>query len=182
MTTRLPIVGVMGSGEMSHTDRAEAIGRWLASLPVHLLTGAGRGVMTSVSRAFQAVPNRAGLVIGIVPCGQDPDVPKEGYPNPWVELPIYTHLPLSGTSGTEPMSRNHINVLTSNVIIALPGGTGTSSETSLALRYRRPVAAFANARSEIPDLSPAIPLFSDLAGIQSFVLEHLPASCAQSAN
>jgi len=160
---------------MSHTYKAEAIGRWLATQPVHLLTGGGKGVMTAVSRAFQEAPNRLGLVIGIIPCGDDPALPKQGYPNPWVELAIHTHLPLSGTCGTEPMSRNHINVLSSNVVIALPGSVGTASETSLALRYRRPIAAFLDKRSDIPNLSPDIPVFTDLAGIQSFVLENLPA-------
>jgi predicted Rossmann-fold nucleotide-binding protein len=86
MTRRLPIVGVMGSGEAEHAEKAEPLGRWLAGQGVHLLTGAGRGVMTAASRAFQAVPDRAGLVIGIVPCGEAPDVPQEGYPNPFVEL------------------------------------------------------------------------------------------------
>ncbi len=176
MTRRLPIVGVMGSGEAEHAEKAESLGRWLAGQGVHLLTGAGRGVMTAVSRAFQAVPDRAGLVIGIVPCGEAPDVPQEGYPNPFVELPIVTHLPRSGTSGTDPMSRNHINVLTANVIIALPGGAGTSSEVMLARRYRRPIIVFVDARSEIPALPDDVPAASTLAEVQDFVRRCLTAA------
>jgi uncharacterized protein (TIGR00725 family) len=169
MTRRLPVVGVMGSGEKEHADKAEALGCWLATLRVHLLTGAGKGVMEAVSRAFQAVPDRAGLVVGIAPCGDDPAEPRPGYPNPFVELAILTHLPLSGTSGTDALSRNHINVLSSNVLIALPGGSGTASEVALAVRYRRPIAAFVDARSDIPALPDAVPALGTLAEVQDFV-------------
>jgi uncharacterized protein (TIGR00725 family) len=169
MTRRLPVVGVLGSGEEEHAARAESLGRWLATLDVHLLTGAGKGVMEAASRAFQAVPNRAGLVVGIAPCGNDPALPLPGYPNPYVELAILTHLPLTGASGTEPMSRNHINVLSSNVLIALPGGPGTTSEVALALRYRRPIAAFVDKRTDISDLPDEVPAFAALAGVQGFV-------------
>src|SRR5262245_42721662 len=108
---RTPIVGVMGSGKHPHGDRASEIGQWLAREGVHLLTGGGAGVMAAVSQAFYETPNRRGLVIGIIPSAEGAILPKVGYPNQWVEIPIFTHLPLSGKRGTEPMSRNHINVL-----------------------------------------------------------------------
>lgn len=159
----------MGSGDHEHADKAEPLGRWLAGLDVHLLTGAGRGVMTAVSRAFQMVPDRAGLVIGIVPCGDVPSVPRLGYPNSWVELPIMTHLPLSGTTGTYPLSRNHINVLTADVLVALPGGAGTSSEVALAQLYGRPIIAYVDDRSEIPELPGDVPAARTLNDVQEFV-------------
>jgi hypothetical protein len=31
MTKRLPIVGVLGSGETDHAGKAEAVGSWLAT-------------------------------------------------------------------------------------------------------------------------------------------------------
>jgi hypothetical protein len=98
--------------------------------------------MNAVSRAFSEVPARRGLVIGIVPSAAEGTAaePRQGYPNPWVEITVFTHLPMSGRSGTDPMSRNHINVLSSNVLVALPGGSGTASEVSLAIRYGRPVS------------------------------------------
>jgi uncharacterized protein (TIGR00725 family) len=174
MTERLPVVGVLGSGDSEHADKAAPLGRWLATLPVHLLTGGGRGVMTAVARAFEAVPGRAGLVVGIIPCSSgDPAVPKPGYPNDFIELAIKTHLPLSGSDGTDALSRNHINVLTSDVILALPGGAGTASEVGLAVRYARPVAAFLDRRSDIPGLPPEVPVFATLAKVQAFVLAHL---------
>lgn len=175
MTKRLTIVGVLGSGAEPHAEKAEALGRWLASLPVHLLTGAGAGVMTAVSRAFEAVPGRTGLVVGIVPSGDDPAVPKPGYPNAYVELAIRTHLPLSGTSGRDTLSRNHINVLTSDVLVALPGGAGTASEVELALRYHRPVCAYLDDPAQIPGLPDTVPVFATLTELQAFVTRHLPA-------
>ncbi len=136
----------MGSGSARHAPLAAPLGRALARIGVHLLTGGGTGVMESVSRAFSAVPDREGLVIGILPAGDahpdradaDPGTPP-GYPNPWVELAIRTHLDARGDDGSGLRSRNHINILSSDVVIALPGSSGTASEVELAIRYRRPL-------------------------------------------
>ena len=172
---RVPVIGVMGSGADSHPVRAAAIGGWIAENGFHLLNGGGGGVMASVSRAFFEHSPRAGRVIGVLPCLPEhhpPDAPL-GYPNPWVEIPIRTHLPLSGTHGTEAMSRNHINVLSADVIVALPGGQGTLSEVKLALEYRRPVIAYLIDPSEIPGLPEAVTVTSELDGVAEFVLKHL---------
>lgn len=176
MTKRLPVVGVLGSSKDEHAGRAEAVGSWLATQRVHLLTGGGGGVMTAASRAFQAAPNRAGLVVGIIPSGEDPAAPKPGYPNPYVELAIMTHLPLSGAAGTGALSRNHINVLSSDVLIALAGEDGTASEVALAVRYRRPIAAYLDDRAEISGLPADVPVFATLSEVQEFVRQHL-AGC-----
>lgn len=64
---KIPVVGVMGSGASEWTDLCTALGELLASMGVHLLTGGGKGVMTSVSRAFSQVTNRQGLVLGVIP-------------------------------------------------------------------------------------------------------------------
>ncbi len=141
-----PVVGVMGSGSARHAHLAEPLGRALAHIGVHLLTGGGAGVMESVSRAFSAVPGREGLVIGILPAegappdraNADPGTPP-GYPNPWVELAIRTHLDARGDHGSGLRSRNHINILSSDLVIALPGSAGTASEVELAIRYHRPL-------------------------------------------
>ena len=172
---RLPVVGVMGSGTDSHEKQSESLGTWLAGENFHLLTGGGNGVMASVCRAFSSVPDRKGSVIGILPGrGADKEHSAEsGYPNPWVEIPIFTHLPLSGSQGMEPMSRNHINILTSDVIIALPGGAGTASEATLALCYRRPIVAWLDSRDMIPGLPDGIQIEHSLENVKSFVLSHL---------
>jgi uncharacterized protein (TIGR00725 family) len=173
--SRLPIVGVMGSGVEAHADRALPLGAWLAREGVHLLTGGGGGVMEAVSRAFFEVQDRVGRVIGVLPGSvRDVSGPRApGYPNPWVEIPIVTHLPLSGIRGTEPLSRNHINVLSSRVIVALPGGPGTSSEVRLALRYGRPLVAWLESRREMADLDPEAPVRSTLREVQGFVRARL---------
>lgn len=172
---RLPIIGVMGSGTCPHSKRAVAIGKWLAEAGMNLLTGGGGGVMASVSEAFHAVSDRKGIVIGIIP-GNMPDhdyTPCNGYPNPWIEIPIYTHLPYSGVKGQDPMSRNHINILSSNVIIALPGGAGTASEIMLAKKYSKPLIAYLKTPDEIEGIPAGTLISSNFKDIQDFVLTHV---------
>jgi hypothetical protein len=115
-------------------------------------------------------------VIGVLPASAEasPPAPPPGYPNSWVEIPLRTHLPLSGARGTDPLSRNHLNVLSSDVIVALPGAAGTASETRLALRYGRPLVAWLEARTEIENLDPEVRVLPTFAEVQDFVRSHLP--------
>ncbi|MFZ1865462.1 MAG: hypothetical protein WAU39_14665 [Polyangiales bacterium] len=169
-TTRLPIVGVMGSGSSWDERRCAELGRWLAAEGVHLLTGGGDGVMGAVSRAFFEEGNRRGLVLAVLPADDaGSGDPPDGYPNPWVEIPIRTHLHLSGAQGTASASRNHINVLSADVVVALPGSWGTRSEVELALRYQKPVVAYLQDRSEIPQLPRTVPVLASLEQVQAFV-------------
>ena len=172
--SRLPIVGVMGSGSKPQNHRATTLGKWLGTQPVHLLTGGGGGAMESVCAAFASVEDRPGKIIGILPGGVNENgyQPLHGYPNPWIESPIRTHLPLSGAHGTELASRNHINVLTPNVVVVLPGGQGTASEVRLALQYGKPMVAFLSSREEIPDLPPAVYVEPVFERVKDFVLSH----------
>jgi uncharacterized protein (TIGR00725 family) len=137
-------IGVMGSGTDEYDDLARPLGALLAELGVNLLTGRGKGVMTAVSRAFVGDLRRRGICIGVVPCASKADraTPKAGYPNAFVELAIFTHLPYSGEQGTDDLSRNHVNVLSCAAIVALPGGPGTAAEVELAIRYRKPVVVY----------------------------------------
>jgi uncharacterized protein (TIGR00725 family) len=174
MRERLPIVGVMGSGTERHTELAVGLGAWLATQNVHLLTGGGGGVMEEVCRGFFEVGNRTGRIIGIIPGDErGRRDPASGYPNPWVEIPIYTHLPLTGRRGAESLSRNHINVLSADVVVALPGSVGTASEVSLALRYGRPLIACLDDRSQIPRLPSEVRVEPDLERVKAFVLSVL---------
>jgi len=125
------VVGVMGSGWDEHPSLTIPLGELIAKKGFDLLTGGGGGVMKSVSAAFTSVPDRQGICIGILK--------KDTQPNPFVELPIFTHLPHSSKAQS---SRNHINVLTPAVVIALPGGAGTLSEIELAVAYGRPIVFF----------------------------------------
>jgi predicted Rossmann-fold nucleotide-binding protein len=159
---RRPVVAAVGSG--TRADRAAGeIGVAIARLGCHLLPGAGGGNMEAVSRAFYETPNRQGLVIGVVPGAVEPSYalaephfgqpiqysPKPGYPNKWVEIPLFTHLPDTGHKGRLPTSRNHIIVLSANAIVALPGGAGTQSEMWLATRYGVPIFAYGQ-HEELP--------------------------------
>jgi len=168
-TERLPIVGVMGSGSSVDEARARRLGRWLAREGVHLLTGGGGGVMAAVSRAFVGVRPRRGRSIGVLPADKSRRAPRPGYPNAWVEIPIVTHLPASGEAGETPQSRNHLNVLSADIVVVMAGAAGTRSEARLALRYGRPVVAYLGDRSEVPGLPPEIPLATSLPAVQRFV-------------
>ena len=172
---QLPIVGVMGSGTEAHEPRAQQVGSWLATEGVHLLTGGGGGVMASVSRAFHETPGRRGLVIGVLPSRPSASSePRPGYPNPWVEIPIYTHLPFSGERGTDPLSRNHINVLTSDVVIFLPGRRRHRQRGGARGRpTRRPAVAYLASRSEIPGLAAGVPVTSSFEELQRIVRAEL---------
>jgi len=178
MTTshlRRPVVGVMGSSTRAYGDLAEPLGRWLASAGVHLLTGGGVGTMAAVSRAFAGVQPRAGLVVGVLPADL-PDgiaVPRAGYPNPSVELAIFTHLPLSGIAGTDPRSRNHINILSSDVVVVLPGNEGTESEMMLAVRYKKPVVAFFGEHAVGWAPPAGVPIACTMDDVERFVREKL---------
>jgi uncharacterized protein (TIGR00725 family) len=143
---RLPIAAVFGAGVSEHgnPELAAALGALVAEMGFHLLTGGGLGVMADACRGFASVPGRAGLSIGIVPRSPEGDGPKAGYPNRWVDLPVFTHLAgRGGPSGED--SRNWINVLTAEKALALPGGAGTRAEIELALRHGKPLLAVVDA-------------------------------------
>jgi predicted Rossmann-fold nucleotide-binding protein len=173
------VVTVIGSGRTADPHAAE-VGRLIAELGHDLLTGGGRGVMQAVSRAFFETSPRRGIVIGIVPArvhgihdleaGSATHVTYElppGYPNEWVELTIYTHLPDSGEDGTRRSSRNHLNVLSADAIVALPGREGTESEVWLATQYGVPIIAYGLHEPSVPH---GIPYASSLDELRAFLL------------
>ena len=170
-----PVVGVMGASREPHADRSRRVGDWIAHAGYHLLTGGGPGVMAAVTEAFVGVPNRRGLAIGILPaCGSrglegPAGRPPPGYPNPWVELAIGTHLDSLGARGGDERSRNHVNILSSDVLIFLPGSQGTASEARLAVRYGRPSIAYLDARAQVPDLPDEVPVEPEFTRVETFV-------------
>ncbi len=168
-------VGVVGSGTEEHDDLAAEVGRLLASLGVNLLTGGGKGVMTSVSRAFTQAPRHAGICIGIIPCLSEREraTPQHGYPNQFVELPIYTHLPYSGKRGKDDLSRNHINILSCCAMIALPGSDGTASEISLAIDYARPIIVYANDPKQVENLPRSVTRTTHIDAVEQFIRQYL---------
>ena len=146
---RRTIVGVMGSGSDRHEDKALELGAAIADAGFHLLEGGSQGAMAAVAEGFCRVDNREGLLVGIIP-GEVKGgtyTPKSGYPNHCIELPIFTHLP--GHKSDFSDSRNHLNVLSSDVIVVLPGGKGTLSELKMALDYGKPVIPFLSDPAEL---------------------------------
>ena len=124
---RCLVVGVMGGGPASAESTAKAyrLGQAIAKEGWILLNG-GRnaGIMeASAKGAFE----QGGMTIGVVPDDHDRQVSK------YIKIPILTGM---------GHARNCINVLSSNVVVACPGGAGTVSEIALALKNRRPVILF----------------------------------------
>ncbi len=165
MMNKLPIVGVMGSGTKGWDSLALTLGEALAGLDVHLLTGAGAGVMTTVSKGFTDVTPRKGFAIGIVPTEKSPEnlfVARQGYPNPYIEIPIYTPLGIYAGDGTDFISRNHANILTANAIIALPGSGGTRNEINLAALFGKPLCLL-GPHDLASDFHPLLPRMAEVA-------------------
>ena len=168
----------MGSGEdVANPEVAAEIGRLIARLGHDLLTGAGQGVMRAVAEAFISVTPRAGISIGVVPAKAAGDAtPPAGYPNEFVELPIYTHLGRGGSD--DNTSRNPVNVLTSNAIILLPGHGGTYAELRLAARYNRPRILYLGDGAidghGTADLAHLAPAAGSLEAVRAFLETALP--------
>lgn len=140
MTLKDIILGVIGSGTDPQEEYSVPLGQWIARQGFHLVNGGGGGTMEAVARGFQSHEGKSGLVLGILPAAKPCTTieerkvysPQTGYPNPHIDIPIRTHLPLSGNSGLQTGSRNHIVVLTADIVVALPGSEGTRSKSSFA--------------------------------------------------
>ena len=163
-------VGVMGSGTEEHEVLARELGALLARLEVNLVTGGGAGVMRAVSRTYREGNPRKGICIGVLPCVEgNPAASPDSYPNEYVQLAIRTHLPHSGRRGKEPTSRNHINVLSCDAVVALPGGAGTASEVDLACDYGKPVIVFAPDESLVSHFTERATRVTSIAEVEEFL-------------
>lgn len=144
MIDRKPIIGVMGSHEKGWEEFTTPLGQLIADHDYRLLTGAGGGVMTAVAKAFCETEGRQGVSLGIVPTVdyEGGYVARDEYPNPYIELPILVPLDKKAQGATNPYSRNHVNVMTSNALVILPGEQGTRDEVSLGIQYNKPMVLF----------------------------------------
>lgn len=121
---RPAIIGVMGGGKASPqiVDLAYKLGSALAEQDWIVLNG-GRnsGVMDAVSHGAN---ESGGIVVGILP---DSTLARA---SSYLTIPVRTGL---------GDGRNIINILSSDVVVALPGSTGTLSEIALALKNQKPL-------------------------------------------
>ena len=121
---RRPIIGVMGGGhatpEDSHTGYR--LGALIARAGWILLNGGRRaGIMHASAKGAKS---QGGTTVGILP-----DETGNGA-SEYIDIPIRTGM---------GNARNCINVLSSDVVVACPGGAGTLSEIALALKTNTPV-------------------------------------------
>ncbi|WP_276662771.1 hypothetical protein [Thauera aminoaromatica] len=161
MSAHMISVSVVGSGEpvedAAFADLSKGVGRIVAQHGCNLVTGGGRGVMELVAEGFCKTPYRVGRSIGILPGTMKSEgdqvldrvtmmsiTPKAHYPNAFVEVPVYTHLP--GNNPKAPTSRNYLNARTGAVMVALKGGKRTQAEVEIAVALNRPVIALLRAR------------------------------------
>jgi predicted Rossmann-fold nucleotide-binding protein len=163
----------MGSGTYAHEDLAAPLGRVLAGLPVHLLTGGGRGVMASVSKAFVETYPRRGLSLGVLPSDDEMALPTPpvGYPNPFVEIPIRTHLPRKAPPDAPLHTRNVINVLTADIIVFLPGSEGTRDELSHARLWGTPCILYLRDPQDL-NLPAGTPICRRLDQVEAALMDH----------
>ncbi|MBN2357188.1 TIGR00725 family protein [candidate division KSB1 bacterium] len=114
----------MGGSDVAQPiyELAFQLGAMIAEQGWALLNG-GRdaGVMRA---SAEGAKSRNGLTIGVLPGGS-----RRGA-NPFIDIPIFTEM---------GAARNVINVLSSDVVVALPGGAGTISEIALALKSGKKV-------------------------------------------
>lgn len=172
MIERKPIIGVMGSHEKDWEAFSVPVGQMIADHDYRLLTGAGGGVMTAVAKAFCEQPGRRGVSLGVVPTVEYDGgrVTREEYPNPYIELPIFVPLDKKVESDKNPYSRNHVNVMTSNALVILPGDHGTRNEVSLGIQYNKPMVLF-GPESEFEKFPEQPMRTSDIDELREF-LEH----------
>jgi len=121
------VIGVMGAGrpldEVAFST-AYRLGTLIAERGWVLLTGGSPvGVMDAAS---EGASEAGGLVVGVLKS----DDPRHA--SRFVDIAIRTGM---------GDARNVINVLSSDVVIALPGGAGTLSEVALALKSGKSVIA-----------------------------------------
>ena len=116
------IIGVMGgkTSSLKHLKMSEELGKEIALNDFILLNGGkDKGIMhASAKGAYE----NGGTIIGILPDDNPSDISK------FVTIPIITGI---------GNARNQINILSSSIVVAFPGGPGTISEIAFALKLKK---------------------------------------------
>lgn len=169
MLDKRSVIGIIGSHLERHDDYAGPLGELIAKEGYHLLTGGGDGVMTAVAEAFTKTGERKGHSIGIVPVEDQDDLKTlQNYTNPYIEIPILTQLHEKAMRSNMPLSRNMVNVLSSDALVILPGLHGSQTESSMALLYEKPAVLF-GPEDEFQSFPEEIRMTDDIAMVKNFI-------------
>ena len=125
--SRPPQVTLVGDAEASPAAcaAAERIGSFCARHGLTLVTGGRGGVMEAASRG---AAEEGGLVVGILPSAHFAEA------NPWCSVVVPTGI---------GWTRNSVNALAGDVVVAIGGGAGTLSELAYAWIHGRPILTLA---------------------------------------
>ncbi|MFH1441641.1 MAG: TIGR00725 family protein [Candidatus Omnitrophota bacterium] len=123
---RKKIIGVIGGRACNKEveDLAMNLGKKLAKVADIVVSGGLDGVMKAVSRG---VKDSGGITMGILPGYDKNDA------NPYIDIVIPSGMGLA---------RNVLVVKASDVVVALPGESGTLSEIAYCLQFSIPVISF----------------------------------------
>ena len=121
-------ISVIGGHNADHAVEklAYQVGKTIAKLKAVLVCGGLDGVMAAAARGAHEA---GGLTIGLLPGKEKADA------NPYIEIALPT---------TIGYARNAMVACSADVIVALPGSYGTSSEICYGLVYGRPVIDLGN--------------------------------------
>lgn len=100
---------------------AQEVGRIIAKVGAVLVCGGLSGVMEAASRGAKEA---GGLTVGILPGKDKSDA------NPYIDIALPSSI---------GYARNAMVACAADIIVALPGSDGTSSEISYGIVYKRPV-------------------------------------------
>ncbi|OGW98215.1 MAG: TIGR00725 family protein [Omnitrophica WOR_2 bacterium GWA2_45_18] len=152
MRTQKITVSVIGGHAISKEteELAYRIGRFVAKMKAVLVCGGLDGAMEAAARGAQEA---GGLTIGLLPGVSKKDA------NPYIDIALPT---------TIGYARNAMVACSADIIVALPGSHGTSSEISYGLVYKRPVIDLGSWNREgmikVHDLQEAEEKIKELAG------------------
>ncbi len=121
--TRKIVISVIGSHKKDKKveEVAYNLGKFIAKIEAVLLCGGLGGVMESVSRGAKEA---GGITIGLLPGREKSEA------NSYITIPLPTSI---------GYARNALVACGGDIIVALPGSYGTTSEICYALVFGRPV-------------------------------------------
>jgi hypothetical protein len=151
MKNRKITVSVIGGHKTtSEVEKlAHETGNMIANMGCVLVCGGLSGVMEAASRGAKEA---GGITIGILPGREKSDA------NPYIDIPLPTSI---------GYARNAIVACSADIIIALPGSHGTSSEISYGLVFNRPVIDLGNWNIE------GMIKAKDLKGAEKWIKEYI---------